>query len=398
MNVKKIQAEDMNQAIRIISKEFGSDAVLLDVKRVRKKGLANYFKKPHYEVTVEYDPAKTPLARKLNTIKAISEQYKADAGGTKPAGEKGGAEKTAAAPQTDKPESVPPAQQTEKPVSSGPAAEKAPAETNEPGAQTGAKSDLSGIAVLTERLIGNRVEKDFAFAIAKQAAEYLSREPKLSAYEAFFSVISNHIAPAGNLFQKQERSTVLFLGTTGVGKTTSLVKIAADLSLNAKKKVGIINTDTYRIAAHEQLKIYSDILDIPVKAVYDGEMVVKAMQDLSDRDAILIDTPGKRPGDPEHRAFVETVLSNAKPDIVLLAVSAPTSFEACREIIDSYGFVRDYRLLITKIDEISAYGNLLNLCLYSNRELTYLTNGQNIPKDIEPAQKYKIARLILGKQ
>jgi flagellar biosynthesis GTPase FlhF len=180
-------------------------------------------------------------------------------------------------------------------VSSGPAAEKAPAETNEPGAQTGAKSDLSGIAVLTERLIGNRVEKDFAFAIAKQAAEYLSREPKLSAYEAFFSVISNHIAPAGNLFQKQERSTVLFLGTTGVGKTTSLVKIAADLSLNAKKKVGIINTDTYRIAAHEQLKIYSDILDIPVKAVYDGEMVVKAMQDLSDRDAILIDTPGKRP-------------------------------------------------------------------------------------------------------
>ncbi len=100
-------------------------------------------------------------------------------------------------------------------MSSGPAAEKAPTETNEPGAQTGAKSDLSGIAVLTERLIGNRVEKDFAFAIAKQAAEYLSREPKLSAYEAFFSVISNHIAPAGNLFQKTGTEHGFVLGDDG---------------------------------------------------------------------------------------------------------------------------------------------------------------------------------------
>ncbi len=376
----------MNQAIRIISRDFGSDAILLDAQKVRKKGFLNRFKKPHYEILVEYDPAKTPLAMKMSSIRALAEQKKAEAEPVpKPSGGPAGAAADHGPPKQEAP---PPA----------PFAGNAAGGEEQTGKRTAQQFDFAGIERMTARLVGNRVDREIAYDIAKEAMECLNRQPELSAYDAFFQAASNRIVQSDNIFPEEAKSAVLFLGATGVGKTTSLVKIAAGLSTQAKKKVGIINTDTYRIAAHEQLNIYSDILAIPLKVAYDGEMVAKALQELSDRDVILIDTAGKRPGDPEHRAFVETMISQCGLSNILLAVSAPTSFEACREIIDSYRFLPDYKLLITKLDEISAYGNLWNLCDYSGKEVTYLTTGQNVPKDIEPGETGKMIRLVLDER
>jgi flagellar biosynthesis protein FlhF len=254
-----------------------------------------------------------------------------------------------------------------------------------------------GIEPLVVKLIENQVREELAHNIASDAAAILGRQSVATAGEVMRQLLLEQIgAPEPISHKKFKRRIVLVLGPTGVGKTTSIVKLAANFSIKQKKKVGIINTDSYRIGAQEQLRTYADILDMPVKMIYSNDELEDALAEMEDRDIIFIDTAGKKPGDEAQHEDISGILTVAEPDDILLCVSLATSFSSMREIIDAYGFTDDYRLLVTKLDETKFRGMLLNLIWYAKRRVAYVTTGQTVPDDIEPLDPEAIAGELLS--
>lgn len=189
---------------------------------------------------------------------------------------------------------------------------------------------------------------------------------------------------------------VIFVGPTGVGKTTTLAKIAADFTLNRQKKVGLITADTYRIAAVEQLKTYSEILNIPVLVVYSPNEVQDAIREFSDKDLILIDTAGRSHRNKAHFDELKALVNSAEADEAYLVVSANTSRYAMEEIVEYYSFMKNYKLLFTKLDETPVPGAIINARYLTGKPLSYTTSGQSVPDDLDVANPRAIVASLLG--
>ncbi|MDR1298928.1 MAG: hypothetical protein LBJ84_01585, partial [Oscillospiraceae bacterium] len=252
------------------------------------------------------------------------------------------------------------------------------------------------IEALVAKLAEEQVAEELAHELARGAENIMSGQPEAEAREVLEQLIVEMVGSSEPIAHKKfKRKIVLALGPTGVGKTTSIVKLAANFALKQKKKVGIINTDTYRIGANEQLKTYTDILSIPLGIVYQMDELTGALEGMSDRDVIFIDTAGKRPGDEQHREDIREIIRIAEPEDLLVCVSATTSFSAMKEIIDTYEFVGDFKLVVTKLDETKHRGMLLNLRWYAQRRLSYVTTGQSVPDDIGLVDVESIASQLL---
>ncbi len=187
-----------------------------------------------------------------------------------------------------------------------------------------------------------------------------------------------------------------FVGPTGVGKTTTLAKLAAKLSLIENKKIGLITSDTYRIAAVDQLKTYSEILGIPLTVIYEADELPMTLNKYMDRDYILIDTAGRSQNSKEFESDVAALLKYVEDPEIFLVISLTTGYKEIRKILDAYSFLADYKLLFTKLDESSSLGNVLNARMLTNKSLSYFTIGQSVPDDIEVANPDKIVNYIAG--
>lgn len=191
-------------------------------------------------------------------------------------------------------------------------------------------------------------------------------------------------------------NVVVFIGPTGVGKTTTLAKIAADFTLNKQKKVGLITADTYRIAAVEQLKTYAEILNIPVSVVYSPNEIRDAISKFSDKDLILIDTAGRSHKNKSHFEELKTLVNAISADETYLVMSANTSKAAAREILEYYSFIKNYKLLFTKLDETPVPGIIVNARYLTGRPLSYTTAGQSVPDDLDVANPKAIVSSFLS--
>ncbi|NLW27418.1 flagellar biosynthesis protein FlhF [Acetivibrio saccincola] len=191
-------------------------------------------------------------------------------------------------------------------------------------------------------------------------------------------------------------TVVMFVGPTGVGKTTTLAKIAADYALNHQKDVGLITADTYRIAAVEQLRTYADILGMPLSVVYSLNEIKDIIEGYRDKDIIFIDTAGRSSRNKPHFNELKALVKEVGADEIFLVLSTTTSMNNCREIIDSYSFLGNYKLIFTKLDETPSLGIILNVKQYAGKKLSYVTNGQNVPDDIELADIDKITKNLIG--
>jgi flagellar biosynthesis protein FlhF len=189
---------------------------------------------------------------------------------------------------------------------------------------------------------------------------------------------------------------VALIGPTGVGKTTTIAKLAANLKLREKHRVGLITLDTYRIAAVDQLKKYADIIGSPLKVVSNAEDLSAALAGMQDFDFVLIDTAGRSPNDTMKLNELKSLLDVAEPDEVHLVLSTTNSEECIQLAISRFADVRVDKMIFTKLDEAAHVGVVLNVVRKVNKSLSYVTTGQDVPDDIEVGRGRRLAQLILG--
>ena len=205
--------------------------------------------------------------------------------------------------------------------------------------------------------------------------------------------------PVGISPSEKGVKVVFFIGPTGVGKTTTIAKIASKFRVDEKKKVALLTADTYRIAAAEQLRTYANILEVPFRVIYTVEEIEQALVDFKDYDYILVDTAGHSHQNEAQKEtmskFIHSVDDMVEKE-VFLVLSATTKYRDLVSIADAYKEIADYKLIFTKLDETTTLGNLLNLKLYTGASLSYVTCGQNVPDDIEDFNPQKTVKRLLG--
>jgi len=191
------------------------------------------------------------------------------------------------------------------------------------------------------------------------------------------------------------RLTVALVGPTGVGKTTTIAKLAAHYRLREKRSVGLITVDTYRIAAVEQLRTYAQIIDLPMKVVSTPHEMREAAAELDSVELLLIDTAGRSPHDEIKILELKTLLQAIEIDETHLVLSAATDVRTLKTTTECFHSAGTNGLILTKLDEASELGPLYPVIRDAGLPVRYLTNGQNVPNDIEAAQAGNLARVLL---
>ncbi len=199
-------------------------------------------------------------------------------------------------------------------------------------------------------------------------------------------------------FEKKP-AVVFLIGPTGVGKTTTLAKLASRYKISEHKKVAFLTADTFRIAAAEQLSVYANILEVDSVVLLSPEDLKKEIGEYKECDLILVDTLGFSHKNETQRASLKALLE-AVPEKydkqVYLVLSATTKYQDLKMIVDSYRSFTDFNLIFTKLDETNYYGNIFNIRMYCDAPLSYITNGQNVPEDIEVLDAQKLVKNLLG--
>jgi flagellar biosynthesis protein FlhF len=202
--------------------------------------------------------------------------------------------------------------------------------------------------------------------------------------------------------QEGRPKAVFFIGPTGVGKTTTIAKIASKFKLEEHAKVAFITSDTYRIAAVEQLNTYASIISCPVSVVYSADELEDCLEEYKSYDLILIDTAGRSHKAEEQMDELMSLIERTKQkndefDIdIYLTLSVTTKSRDIASILEKYEDIEGWSIIFTKLDETSSLGNILNVRMFTDAPLSYTTSGQNVPNDIEIIDKQALAKQLLG--
>ncbi len=374
MRLKRITAPTMQEALERVKRELGPDAVIIGSKTVRSGGLFGFFGKPKVEVTAAVDPAPEAAREPLDLKSREPSTYT-------------------------------------QPVITAPELQEIYRELQGMRREVAALVDgtrvrsdrvpLSGALLsVFRRLVDNDIEEETARILVEEVAGDLRQREHddLAKVHAMLVNKVERLIPVAQetKFDKDGPKVIAMVGPTGVGKTTTIAKLAAVYALSRKKRVALITADTYRIAAIEQLRTYSDIIGVPLTVVYSPEEVQLAIQEHRDADLILLDTAGRNPRNPARMLELRGVIRAAQPNEVHLVISATTKNRDAIEIVDRFEQVRFDRLLITKLDESSTYGMILNALVRAQRPLSYVGTGQDVPEDLEYASASKLAHMIVG--
>ncbi len=243
-------------------------------------------------------------------------------------------------------------------------------------------------------------------SLVQEGVEYYVIEQILQGTEQCESVEAAAQILYTNLLQllpmadaKEDAAPVtFFIGSTGVGKTTTIAKLTAESVLSQKKDLVLFTADTYRIAAIEQLRTYADILDVPIETIYSKEELIAAREKWSTKDAIFVDTAGRSHKNEEQMADLKTLLEVIQDKQVYLVLPMNTNHQDVKKIVDKYTTITpDFKLIITKMDETDQIGNLLNIAAYTQKQIAYITTGQNVPDDIKYFDQDTYMKLLLGR-
>ena len=251
-----------------------------------------------------------------------------------------------------------------------------------------------------EKLAALGIRGEASENIMRKAAQKLSIQQisEAKTLHAFFKkTISDLCRVSGPLkVNGKEPKRLALIGPTGVGKTTTIAKLAANYLKHSDKKVALITIDTYRIAAVEQLKVYGEIMNLPVEVVITPDQMESVLKKHEDKKLILIDTAGRSPRD---EMSIKELSSFLRPELGIenhLALSATNRGDNLEDTVNRFSLLPIHNIVFTKIDECATLGNLLNLHIKNDYPISYLTNGQRVPEDLMLASPDKISGLIMG--
>ncbi|MGN0144412.1 MAG: flagellar biosynthesis protein FlhF [Clostridium sp.] len=236
------------------------------------------------------------------------------------------------------------------------------------------------------------IDEEFQDDIIKAASDY--KKENLNDNEILRDIFERDILVTRN----ELKGKVVLVGPTGVGKTTTIAKLAGRLALVEKKKIGLITIDTYRIGAIEQLKTYAEIMNIPFKVVITIKEMEEAIKSMDDCDVILIDTTGRSSKNTMQISELRAFIQKAEPDYVNMVISATTKNKDIKTILNGYSELEYGSVIITKLDETTVYGSIYNISRRANKPISFITTGQNVPDDIKISTKEELTRFILGEE
>ena len=426
MIIKKFQAKTEEAALELARKELGSGIVVMNVKKVKKKGLFSIFKPQQVEVTVALEEEEKQNFREaVAKVSEIARQSEA-AGNTRSAkteperpAKQGKAEPGS---QPEKQRQQEKQRQPEKNTQTIDSRQESAIEEKlstlqnllekqigstqeeEKESEGEEKKEDSNVAffhLLYKMLLDNEIEETYANQLVEELDG--SVKPDMPIDYLLSVVYQKMVLKFGQTktiqSAEKEPKLVYFIGPTGVGKTTTIAKIASRLSVVEKKKIVLLTADTYRIAAAEQLRTYANILEVPFRIIYTPQEIRTAIEDYAAYDYIFVDTSGHSQKNTDQRddtlALLRAADGQAEKEVYLV-VSATTKYRDLLNIADTYQKLTDFRLVFTKLDETQCQGNLFNLRLHTDAPMSYVTCGQNVPDDIGEFDAQKTVKLLLG--
>lgn len=288
-------------------------------------------------------------------------------------------------------------------VSSVPQPVQRPTKVNQPQitavAQLKTTADQT-LENLLDLLVERGIDRESAATIARFAAPQMSerqRQEPDQCHNFLTATMASLVQTTGPLWSPGDpQKRISLIGATGVGKTTTIAKLAAEAITQSGARVALVTIDTYRIAAVEQLKVYGEIMGLPVEVVLSPEQLQEAFRRHRDKDLILIDTAGRSPRDQAQIEELNQFLGKGSKVENCLVLAAPTEERLQQKTLEAFSPLPLSRLIFTKLDETDRCGALINVPIRSNLPLAYLTNGQQVPEDLLQAEPRMVAELVMG--
>lgn len=358
MKVRKFTAPSMPEAMRMIRNDLGSEAVILNSKEVEKGGIFGFFGKRYLEVIAAVDPDAVPIQSSVIPPSAHHAESKLAEDIRKIEKEvrqiKGGAVSAYPGPLRNVHELL---------------------------------SDHEISTTLIEKWMSSLVKEWY------RNDEALSKD---AVYRSLYGLLKKNMEVNTSGRHVHEKKYLVVTGPTGVGKTTTLAKLAAKAKLEEGKKIAFITADTYRIAAVDQLKAYADILGVPIEVAYTKEDFLKAKARYSDRDLVLVDTAGRNFRQSSYIDELKDFVPFGNDTETWLVLSMTSRYSDLREIHRRFNALSLSRCILTKVDETRTYGAAVNFWLKDGLEPLFFTNGQSVPDDLVRVVPEHIAGMITG--
>lgn len=413
MIIKKFTASSETEAIMLAKEEFGKNAIVMNVKTIAPKGVYRLFKKTVVEVTAAIDENKQNAEK---SYKREIESYSNQAASSDIQAERQKVshdfnrgfftnemqeqrkqegyreEASAIEVKLNNLQTLIERQMKEKEV------EELSQKTTDVIAKD--DSNVECLRLIYNKLIENEVDEKYANQIVSEFDYKSNKETSLDLIlSGIYQKIVLKLGQQKSISLTEGKTKyVFFIGPTGVGKTTTIAKIASDFQLRKKAKVGLITADTYRVAAVEQLKTYANILGIPLKVIYTTDEMQEAEEFFQGYDIVFIDTAGRSHKNEQQKDDLNHILESVPEESreVYLVLSATTKYKDLIKITDCYHEITDYGIIFTKLDETSCVGNIFNIKMMTKAPLSYITYGQNVPDDITLINPQTIAKQMLG--
>ncbi|MBO5354314.1 MAG: flagellar biosynthesis protein FlhF [Lachnospiraceae bacterium] len=390
MLIKKFQAASEQEALQLAKDELGKDVIITHIKSVKPKGIYKLFKKPLVEITAAVDEEKV-YDRKSHA--QFADEFKSNPFEVKVRPEEE-QHSYAIEQKLDSLQSMLEKQLKEQALVMEKEREKEePAEIEQTAA-------MACVQMIYNQLVANEVEEVFANKVIAEIEQSLN--PDATVDNILSSIYQKLVLKLGETKELEltdgKTKYVFFIGPTGVGKTTTIAKLASTLKLRRKAKVALFTADTYRIAAVDQLRSYATILNIPLRVIYSEAEMQEALEEFKDYDVVLIDTAGRSHRNQEQRDDLEKLLLTVPEERreIYLVLSATTKYRDLVKITEAYAEITDYSLIFTKLDETGGVGNVFNIKMLTGAPLSYTTFGQNVPDDIMKINPQSIAKQLLG--
>lgn len=405
MNIKTFKGKTEEEAMASAKKELGENAVKMASRKIEPKGfLKKMFAAPSWEVTAAVDepdvyertaPRKSAVERpEVRPVPSRQEEVRKQEILSEGKEAEGG---SAIEQKLDNLKKL--FEEQIKELGQAKISEEAKEKAELPENELPDKN-IAFLRLIFHQLIENEVDEQYVNQIITEIEASLKKETDVSKILAnFYQKIVLKLGQTKTLEVVSGKTRyVFFIGPTGVGKTTTIAKLAYSLLEQKKAKVALLAADTYRIAAVDQLRTYAEIMNIPLYVIYSETELAEQKEELQKYDVILVDTAGRSHRNREQRDDIERLIRSVPAEAreVYLVLSATTKYRDLVKIAEAYSEIAEYRLIFTKLDETDTIGNIFNIKMLTGAPLSYATNGQNVPDDISKIDSQNVARQLLG--